>query len=166
MVPVETDVMVPTQETCAADEAKVLCIIRDMTCGDTFKFNMNLPASTTGKQFIEEVAKKLGYEPGTFLLNYEQDLPTEVKVNDMMDQSLGLICSKSTSRRNNFTVMEKDGVRPVKVESKDSADSGVGLCCKDSTSVVIDNTETSSISCMPSYSYASAVIKSDTGRFS
>ena len=37
-------------------------------------------------------------------------------MNDMMHQSLGLICSKSTSRRNNFTVMEKDGVRPVKVE--------------------------------------------------
>ena len=68
---------------CVADEDKVLCIIRDMTSGDTYKFNMNLPASTTGKQLIEEVAKKLGYEPGTFLLVYEQDLPEEVNIVDI-----------------------------------------------------------------------------------
>jgi len=41
---------------------------------------------------------------------------SQVKVNDMMDQNLALICSKSTSRRKNFTVMEKDGTSPVKVE--------------------------------------------------
>ena len=37
-------------------------------------------------------------------------------MNDMMEQTLGMICSKSTSRRNNFTVVEKDGVKPVVVE--------------------------------------------------
>ena len=55
----------------------MLCIIRDMTSGDTFKFTMNLPSTTSGKQLIEDVAKKLAYEPGTFLLTYEQD-STEV----------------------------------------------------------------------------------------
>ncbi len=40
----------------------------------------------------------------------------QVDVNDMMEQTLGMICSKSTSRRNNFTVVEKDGVKPVVVE--------------------------------------------------
>ncbi len=56
-----------------ADQEHVLCIIRDMTNAETqSKFVLNLQASLTCQELIEEVAKRLGYEAGSFLLNYEK----------------------------------------------------------------------------------------------
>lgn len=56
-----------------ADEPMMNCIIRDMTNSHAqTKFNVNLPASKTCKDLVEEVAKKLGYEANSFSLNYEK----------------------------------------------------------------------------------------------
>ena len=61
------------QPICAADEPKVLCVIRDMT-NETHqtKFNLNMPGSMSVRAFAEEVAKKVGYQPGSFSLTYEK----------------------------------------------------------------------------------------------
>ena len=61
--------------SAAADEPRVLCIIRDMTDSETqTKFTLNLPQSYTGKHLLEAVGKYLGYVVDTFTLSYE--MPT------------------------------------------------------------------------------------------
>lgn len=51
----------------------VLCIIRDMTNTlSSSRFNVNLPASRSGRELIEEVGKLLAYEPDSFTLTYEK----------------------------------------------------------------------------------------------
>ena len=57
---------------CAADEPRVVCIVRDMTNAETqTALTLTLPASTKAKRLIEEVGSQLGYVYDTFNLNYE-----------------------------------------------------------------------------------------------
>ena len=56
-----------------ADEPMVLCVIRDMTNADIqSKITMNMPASMTVQDLIEDVARKFGYKEGSFNLTYER----------------------------------------------------------------------------------------------
>ncbi len=40
----------------------------------------------------------------------------QVCMNGVQEMKLGDICDSSPGRRNNFTIMEKDGMQPVKGE--------------------------------------------------
>ena len=61
------------QDTILAEDANVLCIIRDMTNPDvSTRFNLNLQASCTCQMLMAEVASKIGYKAGSFTLTYER----------------------------------------------------------------------------------------------
>ena len=64
------------QETpnSAADEPRVICIIRDTTnAQDIQPKSITLPASYTVQQLANAVAKEYGYERQSFGLQYEQN---------------------------------------------------------------------------------------------
>jgi ubiquitin carboxyl-terminal hydrolase 47 len=177
MVPGESNMLVPTQATSAADEPRVLCVIRDMTNSTAQnKITLNLPASTTCHELLVDVAKNLGYVDDTFSLAYEQQGGAEVQetvINQMQEATLKDICTNcGNGRRNNFNVMDKDGLQPVKVEPKDdwsgsmtgllSGVSATAATSGDSSSSSYPATNYSSSSDY-TYSYSSALIRSDTG---
>ena len=58
----------------AADDLKILCIIRDLTNPQwqQCKITVNLPANTTCKELCEEVARQANYEAGTFSLVWQR----------------------------------------------------------------------------------------------
>ena len=59
---------------CAADEAKILCIIRDMvdtTCHG-LKHTQNLPISTSVLDVVQDISNQFGYAPESIDIHYEQ----------------------------------------------------------------------------------------------
>ena len=115
-----------TQMSSAADEPRVLCVVRDMTnLENQNKFTMNLPYTTAVRSFLKDVAERLGYVDDTFVVSYERPSPgfdgrqelEEVNVNDFIDKQLKDICIHCGDRkRNNFTVLDKDGMAPIRAE--------------------------------------------------
>ena len=59
---------------CAANDLKILCIIKDLTNPQwqQCKITVNLPATTTCKELCEEVARQANYEAGTFSLMWQR----------------------------------------------------------------------------------------------
>lgn len=124
MVPGENTQMVPVEGSlCAADEPRALCIIRDMTNAQSqnWKITLNLPASTTAEQLVEEVGKKCHYHPDSFeiVLQRLPDLEPII-VNEEGDHSLeelGFRCGENA--RNILIISNKNGESPRKVELSD-----------------------------------------------
>ena len=110
----------------AGDEPRVLCIIRDMTNNDVqTKFTLNLPFTTSVREFITHIGQRLGYEFDTFIVSYEQPVPgpngrcelEEVVMNEHIGRQLRDLCTHCGDRkRNNFNILEKDGMAPARTE--------------------------------------------------
>ncbi|XP_061169220.1 ubiquitin carboxyl-terminal hydrolase 47-like isoform X7 [Saccostrea echinata] len=176
MVTGENTQMVPTENVCVADEEKILCIVRDMidTQCHGVRHNINLPASTTVRDLISQVAQQFGYVEDTIGVTYEKQIGAEiheVNLNENEGRKLCDICLTGM-RKHNFTITEKEGTLPQKTESGTSAgtsSSTSGISGASGTSSSYYNgasTSTSTDTCLAypeSYSYATAVIKSDTG---
>ncbi|XP_014675692.1 PREDICTED: ubiquitin carboxyl-terminal hydrolase 47-like [Priapulus caudatus] len=126
MVPVDKSQVSPMEESKGGEEAKALCIVRDMTNPhwQTSKITLNLSLSTPLKDLVSETAKEFKYVPDSFLLIY--NLPGwtgEVELSPSMDLSLhlsdiGVVVESEPGiiRRNNFTLMEtKIGKPPKKI---------------------------------------------------
>ncbi|XP_062588296.1 ubiquitin carboxyl-terminal hydrolase 47-like, partial [Saccostrea cucullata] len=80
MVTGENTQMVPTENVCVADEEKILCIVRDMldTQCHGIRHTINLPASTTVKDLISQVAQQFGYVEDTIGVTYEKQVGAEI----------------------------------------------------------------------------------------
>ena len=83
------------QGSNVADEAKLICIIRDMTNPlTTTKFTITLSVSTKASTLVEEVARQLGYVVNTFNLVYDKqqeegpDEEVRAKVNTYPPKSM------------------------------------------------------------------------------
>lgn len=67
------------QDSCVADEPKVICIIRDLVDpqANAIKHTMNLPGSMSVRVLLAEVCKQFGYMLNTISLHYEKQEGTE-----------------------------------------------------------------------------------------
>ncbi|XP_023222408.1 ubiquitin carboxyl-terminal hydrolase 47-like [Centruroides sculpturatus] len=124
MVPGENTQMVPVEGSlCAADEPRALCIVRDMTNAQSqnWKITLNLPASTTAEQLVEEVGKKCHYHPDSFEIVLQRLPDMEpVVVNEEGSHSLeelGFRCGENA--RNILIISNKNGEPPRKTEFSD-----------------------------------------------
>lgn len=110
----------------AADEPRVLCVVRDMTnLVNQTKFTLNLPFTTQIAAFLKDIAVRLGYEEDSFIVSYERPTPSgvgageleEVVMNEYVGRQLKDVCLHCGDRkRNNFNVLDKDGIPPIKTE--------------------------------------------------
>ena len=68
------------QDSVAADEPKILCIVRDLVDPNatSIKHTMNLPATISVRGFTNEVCKQFGYMLRTIAVHYERQDGTEV----------------------------------------------------------------------------------------
>ena len=116
--------VVAVQETCAAEEPKVLCIVTDETNieWNRNRYTVNLPASSLVNSFYGDVAENFHYVKDTFLLvwqrcygNGETEELILNGVGDVTLQDFGLV---SNAKRNHFLVKQKDGSDPVKITTK------------------------------------------------
>uniref|UniRef100_A0A646QG70 Ubiquitin carboxyl-terminal hydrolase 47 n=1 Tax=Hemiscolopendra marginata TaxID=943146 RepID=A0A646QG70_9MYRI len=181
MVPGDNTQMVPVEGTmCVADEPRILCIIRDMTTTETHtaKITLNLPASTTGIQLVQEVAQRFRYEPTSFELILQGSLTEDaIIVSNCRDETLTEIGLLSGGTRNNLIVGEKNGEPIRKIEaSEDNIMSLDDLNLGASASPVGGGDSGGSYSVPPpppsssyspladyNYSYGVSVIKQETG---
>lgn len=178
MVTAENTQMVPTENVCVADEEKILCIVRDMLDTEChgIRHSINLPASTMVKDMISQVAKQFGYIDDTIDITYEKQTGAEiheVSLGKLEYKKLQEVCL-SGIKKHNFTITEKEETLPQKVQRETSSEtttssSGVSSSSGSSSYVNGASTSTSTLAatdtCFPnqeSYSYATAVIKSDT----
>ncbi|XP_064628944.1 ubiquitin carboxyl-terminal hydrolase 47-like [Lineus longissimus] len=167
----EDTMIVPTEQVCAADEAKVLCIIRDLTSTELGRKTLNLPESTTAIGLVEEVAKVFRYELDTFVLTYDCAAGGgvgEVSMASLGERPLRDICYNG--KRNNFSIGEKDGTAPKKLDPADGAsgDTGQDASGWGVSSVVGKEYNYTYAPQTSSYyysdsSYSCSLIKSDTG---
>ena len=124
MVPGTSTQVVPVENICSADEPKVLCIIKDETdpSWQNSKQTVNLPVSTTVREFLSEVAKQFSYEEESFTLSWRCISGKEEEIISMNnlspDKTLGEYDLATNNRRNNFLLQQKDGLQPVRIKSK------------------------------------------------
>lgn len=180
MVTAENTQMVPTENVCVADEEKILCIVRDMLDTEChgIRHSINLPASTMVKDMISQVAKQFGYIDDTIDITYEKQTGAEihkVSLGKLEYKKLQEVCL-SGIKKHNFTITEKEETIPQKVQRETSSEtrtssSGISSSSGSSSSNLNGASTSTSTSAatetcfanQESYSYATAVIKSDTG---
>ncbi|GAB6023955.1 Ubiquitin carboxyl-terminal hydrolase 47 [Chamberlinius hualienensis] len=119
MVPGDNTKAVPLDDVSkTADEPMALCIIRDTTQWTSAKYTLNLPASTTGQKFLEEVSRRSRYEMGTFELILQTKPDGDyVIVNDHPNhnlQEMGFRCGGK--RRNTVVIGGYKNEQPKKLE--------------------------------------------------
>ncbi|GIX87007.1 ubiquitin carboxyl-terminal hydrolase 47 [Caerostris extrusa] len=144
MVPGENKQLVAVTDMCAtatsaADEPRALCIIRDMTKTqpDFQKAVINLPASMTACQLLQEVAKKFQYEPDSFELIYSKmGDPVHVHEHDEETlEELGFRCGNN--QRNNLIIDTKNSKPPKKInvnfQISEYDDTSVSTCNEEPT---------------------------------
>ncbi|KAL4232665.1 Ubiquitin carboxyl-terminal hydrolase 47 [Mactra antiquata] len=192
MVVGETSQVVPVENVSAADEPKVLCIIRDMVDphANAIKHTMNLPASSLVQMFLNDIARQFGYMMGTISVHYEKQEETETNEIPLEQFSMSFLGDILTpgNKRHNFTICELDGKQPQKIvapppppppnlgKTWDTSDCGAsGSSSLDSSTYFSNNTtleprpaynsvsSTSSSSYTSDFSYSSVLKKSDTG---
>lgn len=107
--------------TSAADEPRALCIVRDLSSGsDKQRSVINLPASTTAVQLMQEVGKKFSYDPESFELILQRiNITTNIHEHDNETlEELGFHCAStknpSVSDKNNLIICDKKNMPPKK----------------------------------------------------
>lgn len=123
MVPGESTqaVPIPGMYPSAGDEPRALCIVRDLSGGpgSCHKVTVNLPASTTAAQLMEEVGKKFHYSPDSFeLVSQRMSDKEPMSLSELGEQTLeelGFRCDDNS--RNNLIISEKNGKMPQKMEA-------------------------------------------------
>ncbi|XP_042908811.1 ubiquitin carboxyl-terminal hydrolase 47 isoform X2 [Parasteatoda tepidariorum] len=107
--------------TTAADEPRALCIIRDLSNGqlNNNKSVINLPASTTASQLMQEVGKKFQYEPDSFELVLQRICDKEtIHIHEHTEETLeelGFRCGDN--ERNNLIIGNKNASVPKKTST-------------------------------------------------
>ncbi|ESP03988.1 hypothetical protein LOTGIDRAFT_156592, partial [Lottia gigantea] len=169
-----------TQVVCAekggsADEPKVTCIIRNMVNNQaTTRHTVTLPVCMGVSEAAAEISKITGFEPSTVSVTYERhngDKMEELRFDVMENQPISMVCNLD-AKRQDFYVLEKEGVSPKKIEPT-SPDSSLGEASgyqsstlPPSYSATCDSSlglGSSSSTDFNSCSYSQAVMKSDTG---
>ncbi|KAL5010194.1 hypothetical protein ScPMuIL_012499 [Solemya velum] len=160
MVMGENTQIVPIEDMCAAEEEKILCVIRDMVDAQNggIKHSLNLPASMLVKNVIEEIAKLFNYVADTISVQYEKEPGIDsatVVLEETLDKRFGEICSTEL-RRHTFNIYQKDGTQPQQQEA-----SGYSFAINSSSS---SSTYSGPIqeSCSSEYNYSSALMRSET----
>jgi len=121
MVNATSKEVVPVDNNGAADEPKVLCIVKDETTTD-WKRNLhtvNLPASTLVKELFSYVAKAVNYVEDTFLLVWNKIVVEgneEVVLNGEKDRTLQDVGLATNGKKNNFLIRDKDNLQPTKTK--------------------------------------------------
>lgn len=134
MVNVTSKEVVPVENDCAADEPKVLCIIKDETTADWkhSKHTVNLPASTLVKELYSHVAKEANYVEDTFLLVWNKGLTDgreEIVLNEEKNKTLQEVGLAANSKKNSFLIRDKDGVQPTKGKVSERSRRHSSVCC-------------------------------------
>ncbi|XP_047662512.1 ubiquitin carboxyl-terminal hydrolase 47 isoform X1 [Tachysurus fulvidraco] len=157
-----------SQNENAAEEPRVLCIVRDTTNPKTVneRLTLNLPASTTLSKFFEDVAHKAGYVNGTFELAW-----ANVVALAPLDQASEMSLVESgfeLGKRNFLQLTDKDGEQPqIASDESGTADSS-GLDDSSQDRFIGPLSREGTVGCSsdyssPSYSYSSILNKSETG---
>lgn len=121
MVNATSKEVVPVDNNGAADEPKVLCIVKDETTTDWKRslHTVNLPASTLVKELYSYVAKAVNYVEDTFLLVWNKILVEgneEVVLNGEKDRTLQDVGLVTNGKKNNFLIRDKDNLQPKKTK--------------------------------------------------
>lgn len=126
--------------TSAADEPRALCIVRDLSSGsDKQRSVINLPASTTAVQLMQEVGKKFSYDPESFELILQRiNITTNIHEHDNETlEELGFHCAStknpSVSEKNNLIICDKKNMPPKKVEITESESTTSATTALDNT---------------------------------
>lgn len=119
MVNATSKEVVPVEHNGAADEPKVLCIVKDETTTDwkRSQHTVNLPASTLVKELYSHVAKEVNYVEDTFLLVWNKTLGEgneEVVLNGEKNRTLQDVGLATNGKKNNFLIRDKDNLQPKK----------------------------------------------------
>ncbi|XP_066910373.1 ubiquitin carboxyl-terminal hydrolase 47-like [Clytia hemisphaerica] len=96
-------------------EKKFLCIFSDKSeVTKQHKFHFSLNGSCTTETLYQTVADKQSYVEGTFLLGFMEfgDYGTEIEIDPQSSKTLAEHLTGSTSKKNQFSVMQKNGKDP------------------------------------------------------
>ncbi|KFM79478.1 Ubiquitin carboxyl-terminal hydrolase 47, partial [Stegodyphus mimosarum] len=110
--------------TAAADEPRALCIIRDLSDGQLHskKSVINLPASTTAAQLMQEVGRKFKYHPDTFELVLQRICDKEtVHIHEHGEETLeemGFRCGENA--RNHIIIGNRNFAPPKTIDVTDA----------------------------------------------
>lgn len=135
MVNATSKEVVPVEDNCAADEPKVLCIVKDETTADWkhSKHTVNLPASTLVKELYSHIAKEVNYVEDTFLLVWNKspaDGNEEIVLNGEKNKTLQEVGLAANGKKNSFLIRDKDGLQPKKAKvSGPSSPHCTTMCC-------------------------------------
>ncbi|XP_076079831.1 ubiquitin carboxyl-terminal hydrolase 47-like [Mytilus galloprovincialis] len=107
------------KNVCVAEEPRILCVIRDMIDPNTAgsKKTVNLPASTSIGDVIDEISKLTRYIASSINIKYNKQVAAELEEISLYacaNQKLSDICMLGT-RRHEFTVVEKEDTIPQKL---------------------------------------------------
>ncbi|CAD5113238.1 DgyrCDS2416 [Dimorphilus gyrociliatus] len=128
--------MLSDENSTSVNDRNVVCMLADFVDKNTqVKKNINLNENTTLEEFLKIVAKQFGYVIGTFSvslekLNQEENITVE---EEERTKTLGDICDRGT--RNQFLILEKDGVKVEKemVDASDDLETGASLISGENT---------------------------------
>ena len=81
MVTGDNSQVVPMENVCMAEEPRILCVIRDMIDPQTAgtKMSINLPASTSIGDVIDEIAKTTKYIASSINIKYNKQVSCELE---------------------------------------------------------------------------------------
>lgn len=170
MVTGDNSQVVPMENVCMAEEPRILCVIRDMIDPQTAgtKMSINLPASTSIGDVIDEIAKTTKYIASSINIKYNKQVSCEleeISLYGCAEQKLSDICMVG-SRRHEFVVTEKEDTLPQRTPDIPPAPDPPSYDSVASTSSpYISTAANEAVSTYPDsgYTYASIVLKSETG---
>ena len=96
-------------------EKKFLCIFSDKSeVTNQHKFHFSLNGSCTTETLYQTVADKQSYIEGTFLLSFMEygDYGPEIEIDPESTKTLAEHLTGSTSKKNQFSVLQKNGKDP------------------------------------------------------
>lgn len=172
MVTGDNSQVVPTENVCMAEEPRILCLIRDMIDPNLAgnKMSINLPASTSIGEVIEEISKTTKYIASSVNIKFNRQVAAEleeISLYSCVGQKLSDICLPG-SKRNEFVVTEKEDTLPQRTPDIPPAPDppSYDSVASTSASYISSSAATSeTISSYPDsgYTYASIMLKSETG---
>ncbi|KAJ9585896.1 hypothetical protein L9F63_020459 [Diploptera punctata] len=142
---------------CVLEEGSALCIIQDLTTSTTTgnKTTLSLPAATTVKELFQEVGRKFQYDPETFELILQRTSDGEsIILNEHKEKTIGAVGVNFDSGARQFI----HNNRYANCSKKKSS-----CCHRQITPILHLPRRLPPVVSSGDYSYASALIKPDTG---
>lgn len=176
----------PLENVNVADEPRILCIIRDLVDphASSVKHTLNVTGSTSIQILLIDVAKKFGYMIGTIGVHLEKQEGSDMLEIALEQHTDGFLVDmiNPNQKRHNLTICEIEGVTPKKMppppppppSKLSTEESSTTLYSSDffsnnttleprHSSVTVPSASSSSSYTASEFTYASALIKSDTG---